>query len=330
MTPDQNLHRGQVRAPGDHAIAEAARLLRAGGLVAFPTETVYGLGADATDDRAVAGIFEAKGRPRFNPLIVHFADTESAVREVVFHDRARDLAARFWPGPLSLVLPRAPECRISLLCSAGLETLAVRVPAHPVGRALLRAAARALAAPSANPAGTVSPTTAAHVAAGLGDAVPLILDGGSCPVGVESTVVDLSGATPVLLRPGGVPREDLEAAVGPLDQAGADGAPRSPGMLASHYAPALPLRLDARAVGPDEALLAFGPAPLSGATVAINLSETGDTTEAAANLFAALHALDRPGLRAIAVMAIPETGLGVAINDRLRRAAAPRAGTEPA
>jgi L-threonylcarbamoyladenylate synthase len=320
----------RIRRPDAAAYAEAARGLRAGGLVAFPTETVYGLGADATNDRAVAAIFEAKGRPRFNPLIVHFPDRESAAAEAIFDERAEAVAARFWPGPLSLVLPRAPGCRVSLLCSAGLATLALRVPDHPVGQALLKAAERPLAAPSANRSGAVSPTTAAHVAAAFGDEVPLILDGGPCPVGLESTVLDLSGEDPVLLRPGAVTAEVLEPIVGPVRHAGADSEIKSPGMLSSHYAPSRPLRLDAARVGPDEALLAFGPAPLpsvdGGAAATVNLSEAGDPVEAAANLFAALHELDRPEFTAIAVMPIPETGLGAAINDRLRRAAQPREG----
>ncbi|HSR72935.1 MAG TPA: L-threonylcarbamoyladenylate synthase [Kiloniellales bacterium] len=317
----------EIRAPDAETYRQAAAILRAGGLVAFPTETVYGLGADATNDRAVAEIFAAKGRPRFNPLIVHFPDAGTAAREVEFDARAEALAARFWPGPLTLVLPRRAKSRISLVCSAGLSSLAVRMPDHPVGQALLRAVDRPLAAPSANRSGALSPTTAAHVAASLGPAVPLILDGGPCRVGLESTVLALTGATPRLLRPGGVPREALEALVGPLleeETNGDDAAPESPGRLASHYAPERPLRLAAREVGSDEALLAFGPEPLAGAAVTINLSQAGDTTEAAARLFAALHDLDRPLVRAIAVMPIPETGLGLAINDRLRRAAAPR------
>ncbi len=319
----------RIRKPGTAAYTEAAAVLRAGGLVAFPTETVYGLGADATDDRAVAAIFEAKGRPRLNPLIVHFHDCGTATAEVVFDDRARALAARFWPGPLTLVLPRSVTCRISLLCSAGLDTLAVRVPDHPVGHALLAAVGRPLAAPSANPSGALSPTTAAHVTQGFGDQVPLILDGGPCPVGLESTVLDLSGRDPVLLRPGGVAAEALEAIVGPVRRAEADSEIRSPGMLNSHYAPVRPLRLNATAVGPDEALLAFGPASLAGAAATLNLSDTGDTTAAAARLFAALHDLDRPEFAAIAVMPIPDAGLGAAINDRLRRAAGP-SGHRPA
>ncbi len=314
----------QIRTPDAAAYAEAARLLRAGALVAFPTETVYGLGADATNDRAVAAIFEVKGRPRFNPLIVHVPDAEAAAPHVVFDGRARALSERFWPGPLSLVLPRAPACRVSLLCSAGLATLAVRAPDHAVGQALLRAVERPLAAPSANPSGAVSPTTAGHVARALGDKVPLILDGGPCPIGLESTVLDLSGEAPVLLRPGGVTLEELEAVLGRVVSAEPQGEVRSPGLLTGHYAPARPLRLEAERVAADEALLAFGPAPLQGAAASVNLSETGDLREAAARLFAALHELDRPEFAAIAVMPIPEHGLGAAINDRLRRAAAPR------
>jgi L-threonylcarbamoyladenylate synthase len=311
-------------AQGDAAIAEAAAILRAGGLVAFPTETVYGLGADATNSRAVAAIFEAKGRPRFNPLIVHLAEAEAAGELVVLDPAARDLMARYWPGPLTLVLPRGPDCPVSLLCSAGLDSLALRVPGHAVARRLLAETGRPLAAPSANASGEVSPTTAGHVLQSLGGKLPLVLDGGPCPLGLESTVLDLTGAVPALLRPGAVTREELEAFLGPLTEPGAEGAPKSPGQLESHYAPALPLRLDAADAGPEEALLAFGPAPPEGAAVVLNLSPAGDLAEAAANLFAHLRALDRPGLKAIAVMPLPEAGLGAAINDRLRRAAAPR------
>ena len=307
-----------VRAADDEAIAEGAARLAAGALVAFPTETVYGLGADATNDGAVARLYAAKERPRINPLIVHFAEARAAADAVEFEAPARRLAAAFWPGPLTMVLRRRAGAPISLLVSAGLETLAVRVPDHPVAGALLRAAPCPVAAPSANRSGALSPTTAAHVAESLGGRVGVILDGGACPLGVESTVVDLSGAAPALLRPGGVPAEDVEAVLGPL-AAPADGAPRSPGMLARHYAPGLPLRLGAREAGPGEALLAFGPAAPAAAA---NLSPAGDVVEAAANLFAMLRALDRPDYRAIAVMPIPESGLGRAINDRLRRAAA--------
>ncbi len=314
-----------IRPADDAALDEAARILRAGGLVAFPTETVYGLGADATVDRAVAAIFEAKGRPRFNPLIVHLPEAAAAGGLVVLDDRARALARGFWPGPLTMVLPRAAGCPISLLASAGLDSLALRVPGHPLAEALLRRTGRPLAAPSANRAGALSPTSARHVAASLGDRVPLILDGGPCPLGLESTVVDLTGRRPVLLRPGAVTREALEASLGPVEGPGSAEAIKSPGQLSSHYAPGLPLRLAASEAGPREALLAFGPDVPRGAALTLNLSPSGDLTEAAANLFAQLHALDRPGLEAIAVMPIPETGLGAAINDRLKRAAAPRA-----
>jgi len=311
-----------IRPAGKDALDEAAAILRTGGLVAFPTETVYGLGADATNDRAVAAIFEAKGRPRFNPLIVHLPAAAALEGIAEVDRRARDVAARFWPGPLSLVLPRAKASPVSLLCSAGLDSLAVRVPAHPVAMQLLLRVGRPLAAPSANRSGRVSPTRASHVAESLGAEVSLILDGGPCPIGLESTVLDLSGKEPVLLRPGAVTREELEAVVGQLRDPEADGPHKSPGRLKSHYAPRLPLRLNAKAVGPDEALLAFGPTPPSGAAMTLNLSPEADLQEAAANLFAYLRALDRPDLAAIAAMTVPEESLGVAINDRLTRAAA--------
>lgn len=308
----------------DAAIARAAALLRDGELVAFPTETVYGLGALAGSDQAVARVFAAKGRPAHNPLIVHVADVAVARRVGVLDARCEALAARFWPGPLTLVVPRAPGASVSSLATAGLATVALRVPAHPVALALLRAVAAPIVAPSANPSGRVSPTTAAHVADELGDRVALILDAGPCRVGVESTVVDLAAAVPRMLRPGGVPREALEAVLGAVGIAEGDPQrPRSPGQLPAHYAPRLPLRLDATAVAGDEALLAFGrDAVPPGALIVRNLSPTGDLAEAAANLFAMLRELDASGARAIAVMPIPESGLGAAINDRLRRAAA--------
>ncbi len=309
--------------PADEiSIARAAQMLRQGGLVAFPTETVYGLGGNATLDRAVAGIFAAKNRPSFNPLISHLPDVAAVERLVEMDRRARLLAERFWPGPLTLVLPRRADCPVSLLASAGLDSIAVRIPAHPVALALLRAAACPVAAPSANPSGGVSPTTARHVAEGLDGRLEMILDGGPCAVGVESTVLDLSTATATLLRPGGVTREQLEALLGPVALADGQGesGPKSPGMLASHYAPGLPVRLEAAALRPGEALLGFGPTP--GAT--LNLSDGGDLAEAAAHLFAMLRALDRPEFSGIAVAPIPRHGLGLAINDRLRRAAAPR------
>jgi L-threonylcarbamoyladenylate synthase len=311
-----------IEKPTPEAIARAAAVLREGGLVAFPTETVYGLAADATNDRAVAAIFAAKDRPRFNPLISHVAELGAARRLGRFDERAEALAARFWPGPLTLVLPRLPDCPVSLLASAGLDTIALRMPSHPVAAALLREAGVPLAAPSANRSGRVSPTTAAHVAEELGARVAMILDGGPCPVGLESTVLDLTTEPPTLLRPGGVPAE----ALGPVRLPGAAGAaPRAPGMLASHYAPRLPVRLDATEARPGEALLAFGPGEAPPGFAATRwLSRSGDLAEAAANLFAALRALDRPEYAGIAAMPIPEQGLGRAINDRLRRAAAPR------
>lgn len=314
--------------------AEAAALLRGGALVAFPTETVYGLGGDACDGRAVAAIFAAKGRPHFNPLICHFSSADAAFAEVVADDRARALAARFWPGPLSLVLPRRPACRVDLLAGAGLETLAVRIPAHPLALALLRQVARPVAAPSANRSGSVSPTTPAHVLAELAGRIAAVLDGGACAVGLESTVLDLTSRGAVLLRPGGVPVEAIEAAIGrvgrPLPLAAAEHPRtlRSPGMLLSHYAPSLPVRLLAAEVAANEALLAFGPRPLPGAGAMWNLSPAGDVAAAAARLFAGLRWLDaegrRLGLARIAAMAVPDGGLGAAINDRLARAAAPR------
>ncbi len=305
------------------AVRRAARLLRAGSLVAFPTETVYGLGADATSAAAIAAVYAAKGRPRANPLIVHLAGRNAAEREAEFDARAACLAERFWPGALTLVLRRRAETRLSPLVGAGLDTVALRVPGHTVALELLAETRRPVAAPSANPSGCLSPTTAEHVAATLGDRVALILDAGPCRIGVESTVVDLSAPDVArLLRPGGVPRAAIEAEIGALAAAG-QGAPRSPGMMESHYAPRLPLRLDARAARPGEALLAFGPnAPGEGAAAMLNLSPAGDLDEAAANLFAMLHALDRPEFSAIAVMPIADEGRGAAINDRLRRAVA--------
>jgi L-threonylcarbamoyladenylate synthase len=315
----------QVVPAEDVPIEDAARLLREGRLVAFPTETVYGLGADATNGRAVARIFAAKGRPRFNPLIVHVPGLAEAEALAVFDERARDAARRFWPGPLSLVLRRREDSRLSLLVSAGLDAVALRAPAHPVAQQLLRAAARPIAAPSANRSGRVSPTTAAHVAAELGRRVALILDGGACPVGIESTVLDLTGPTPVLLRPGGVTLESLAEVFGVVETYCPDeDAPRSPGRLPSHYAPNLPVRLNATSARPGDALLAFGPEAPPGFAEVLWLSRTGDLAEAAANLFAMLRRLDRPDFSGIAVMRIPERGLGRAINDRLRRAAAPR------
>jgi len=320
----------RIRVATPDAIADAAALLRSGKLVAFPTETVYGLGGDAGDDAAVAAIFAAKGRPQFNPLIVHVPDLAAAGALVDVNDAARKLAAVFWPGPLTLVLPRRKDARLSLLVSAGLDSVAIRSPDHSVARKLLEAAGRPIAAPSANRSTEVSPTTADHVArsfAGVSNGPEFILDGGACDIGIESTVLDLSGDVPTLLRPGGVTPEQIAAVIGPIARADktADlgtAARASPGMMARHYAPKRAVRLNALSVTPTEALLAFG-SPLSGAAKMLNLSAKGDLAEAAANLFAMLRDLDAPRFTAIAVMPIPETGLGLAINDRLARAATP-------
>jgi L-threonylcarbamoyladenylate synthase len=313
-------------------MAQAAALLRMGELVAFGTETVYGLGGDATNAQAVAAIFHAKGRPRFNPLICHYPSTDHAFRHVVADTRTLRVAAAFWPGPLTLVLPRQADCPVALLTGAGLDTLAVRVPRHSVAMALLQAVDRPIAAPSANRSGQVSPTRAQHVMDGLAGRIAAVLDSGPCQVGVESTVLDLCGEVPILLRPGGVTAEDLEACLGPIQRgseaAGGQGL-RSPGLMVSHYAPNLPVRLNARSVAANEALLAFGPTLADGQCV-FQLSRAGDTVEAAARLFEGLRWLDAEGIRlgsaGIAAMPVPDTGLGLAINDRLRRAAAPRSG----
>ena len=306
-------------------LGPAATALREGKLVAFPTETVYGLGGDATSDRAVAAIYAAKGRPSFNPLIVHVGNFTTAGKLVEMTPEAEVLARRFWPGALTLVLPRRPRSGLSLLVSAGLDSAAIRVPAHPAAQALLLMCGLPLAAPSANPSGKMSPTRAGHVAETLGDKVAMIIDGGPCKVGIESTVVSLLSATPRILRPGGITAEQLSEALQMTVEASTETgtALHSPGQLESHYAPILPLRLNAHSAGLGEALLAFGAKPPA-ATLSRNLSAGGDLQEAAANLFAMLRELDRPAFTGIAVMPIPETGLGVAINDRLRRAAAPR------
>lgn len=318
---------------GPEALDAAARVLRDGGLVAFPTETVYGLGADAGNGEAVARLYAAKGRPSFNPLITHVADRNAARRLALFNPAAEALATAFWPGPLTLVLPKREGAPVSDLATAGLDTIALRVPDHPVAQALLAAFGGPVVAPSANRSGHVSPTEAAHVQADLDGRIDLIVDGGPTRVGVESTIVACLDA-PVLLRPGGVPRAAIERVLGrPLADGGAAPAgtnedpPLAPGMLASHYAPRTHLRLDAREVHADEALLAFGPDALPGAETAretLNLSPRGDLVEAAANLFSHLRALDRAGASGIAVMPVPHEGLGEAINDRLLRAAAPR------
>jgi L-threonylcarbamoyladenylate synthase len=314
-------------------VTQAAALLRDGKLVAFGTETVYGLGADATNPQAVAAVFEAKGRPRFNPLICHYPSTANAFCHVVADARTQTVARAFWPGPLTLVLRRQPDCPVTLLTGAGLDTLAVRVPGHGIAMTLLRSVGRPIAAPSANRSGQVSPTTAQHVLDGLAGRIDAVMDSGACKVGIESTVLDLSGSHPILLRPGGVPVEALEDLIGPVLRGqsvgptqAADGH-RSPGMMVSHYAPELPIRLNATSVADNEALLAFGP-PLPGARCQFQLSAEGDTTDAAAHLFEGLRWLDTEGLRlkarCIAVMPVPDSGLGAAINDRLQRAAAPR------
>lgn len=314
------------------AVAEAARLLAQGGLVAFPTETVYGLGADATNAAAIARLYQAKGRPAFNPLIAHVGDLAAARRIARFDAAAMALAGAFWPGPLTLVLPKTDDCPVADLATAGLETVAIRVPSHPVARQILRAFGKPVVAPSANLSGHVSPTTAAHVQSDLAGRIDLIVDGGPVEVGVESSIVGCF-EVPMLLRPGGLPRGEIERVLGrPLaqqreDQAGDSGQPLAPGMLASHYAPRTRVRLEAMRIEPGEALLAFGPDAVPGvdaATSVMNLSERGDLDEAAARLFGYLRALDARGARAIAVMPVPHHGLGEAINDRLRRAAVER------
>jgi L-threonylcarbamoyladenylate synthase len=304
------------------AIRHAAEALARGDIVAFPTETVYGLGANALDARAVAKVFAAKERPRFNPLIVHVPGLGEAEKYAVVTDTARMLAQAFWPGPLSLVLKKRPASGIVDLVSAGLETIALRAPAHPVAQALLATVQLPIAAPSANRSGRISPTTAAHVEAELDDRPAMILDGGRCPLGIESTVVAVLGDPPALLRPGALAREAIELVLGaPLADAAANHRGASPGQLETHYAPSTPLRLGAVSVAPDEALLAFGGDVPAGARATINLSASGNLEEAAARLFAALRDLDRSGATAIAVMPIPAHGLGEAINDRLQRAA---------
>jgi L-threonylcarbamoyladenylate synthase len=308
-------------APDDTGITTAASLLAEGKLVAFPTETVYGLGGDARSDLAVARIYEAKGRPSFNPLIVHLPDLAAVEKIAILGPKARDLAQAFWPGPLTLVLPLKEGAGISPLVTAGLPTVAIRIPAHPLAQRLLRAFGGPVAAPSANPSGRISPTRAEHVVDGLQGRIAAVLDGGPCAVGLESTIVH-ADPDPTLLRPGGVPVEALEACLGQPLILGGDGVkPTSPGQLASHYAPEAALRLNATSAQPGEILVGFG--PVKGA---LTLSETGDLVEAAARLFHALReadALAGPQGR-IAFAPIPETGLGRAINDRLRRAAAPR------
>ena len=308
-----------ILRPDPAGLARAAALLSGGDLVAFPTETVYGLGGDARNDMAVARIFEAKGRPQFNPLIVHVDSAETARRYVEWNDTADRLASAFWPGPLTLVLPICPDAGLSPLVTAELPTLAIRMPAHPVARALLAEFNGPVAAPSANPSGKISPTTADHVMAGLSGRIAAVVDGGACDVGLESTIVGLAN-TPTLLRPGGLPQEALEEALGAPLTLHTSGDPLSaPGQMTSHYAPGASVRLNATDLRPGEKLLGFGKVD-----AAMNLSPSGDLTEAAANLFHHLHAMDALGADTIAISPIPDHGLGRAINDRLRRAAAPR------
>lgn len=308
---------------------EAARLLGAGRLVAIPTETVYGLAADASEPGAVAAIYAAKERPRFNPLIAHLPDAATARREGIFDETAATLAKAFWPGPLTLVVPTAPGGSVCDLARAGLPSVALRVPGHPLARDILSRVGRPIAAPSANRSGRISPTSAAHVLADLDGRIAAVLDGGTCPVGVESTVVACLGGPPRLLRPGGITRADLRRVLGidPVTGPSDDDRPIGPGLLASHYAPRAGVRLDVRQVEPGEAVLLFGdyrPAGLADAAAVETLSQRGDPAEAAARLFAAMHRLDASGASTIAVVPIPSTGLGEAINDRLNRAAAPR------
>ncbi len=321
-TKDKRVAR--LLAPGPAGIAEAAAILRAGGLVALPTETVYGLGGLAADPRAVAAIYRAKGRPSFNPLIAHVADVATARREGIFDARAEKLAEAFWPGPLTLVLPLAPGASVCDLARAGLDSVALRVPANALTRGVIAAAGGPVAAPSANRSGHVSPSTPAHVLADLDGRIDAVLNGGACPVGVESTILALLDEKPRLLRPGGVSRAAIENVLGESLGGAEGGGVMAPGMLASHYAPRASLRLDAQRLEEDEAGLDFGGRFQGASGKALDLSPRGDLVEAAANLFSMLRALDAAGAKKIAVAPIPEADLGEAINDRLRRAAAPR------
>ncbi|WP_282093876.1 L-threonylcarbamoyladenylate synthase [Epibacterium ulvae] len=315
MKPERTV----ILSPTEADLDKAAELLRAGQLVAFPTETVYGLGGNACDGNAVAGIYEAKGRPSFNPLIAHIADIKSAQKLVIWSDMAEQLSQAFWPGPLTLVLPLKPDHGVSGLVTAGLETLAVRVPAHPTARALLARVGHPVAAPSANPSGRISPTQASHVVAGLSGRIAAILDDGACGVGLESTILGLSNDIPTLLRPGGLAADEIETILGyPLKNRDTADPLTAPGQLLSHYAPNASVRLNVTAPDAGELYLGFGARQGD-----LNLSSTGDLAEAAANLFEHLHQLDARALP-IAVAPIPYHGLGQAINDRLQRAAAPR------
>ncbi len=321
------MHRSETKAVIEPAlpaaIERAADHLRAGDLVALPTETVYGLGADATNAHAVARIFEAKGRPRFNPLIAHVSGLDEAREIAHLSGLARAVTEAFWPGPLTIVAPKREDAPIADLVTAGLDTVALRAPSHTVAQALLRTTGRPIAAPSANVSGRVSPTTALHVAEGLGDKVAMILDGGPCAIGLESTIVGVFERSLTILRPGAITAEMLEKAVGPVIEPAQPGLkPTAPGQLTRHYAPATPVILNATRAGPEDAVLAFGPDPISGGSTMRNLSADGSLIEAAANLFRFLRELDASGARRIAVMPIPQERVGVAINDRLTRAAA--------
>lgn len=310
----------EIVSPDEASLDRAAAILRAGGLVAVPTETVYGLAADATQGEAVAGIYTAKGRPSFNPLICHVSDLAMAEVVAVFTPLARRLAGAFWPGPLTLVLPRTADCPVSELATAGLSTIAVRMPEHPATTGLISRLGRPVAAPSANPSEQLSPTSAADVAESLGDRIDLIVDGGTCPAGIESTIVAVTDTGCVLLRPGALARERVEAVAGPLAAPDPAGGVVAPGMTRRHYAPSARLRMNASHAESGEAFLAFGEPP-AGVTATMNLSARGDLAEAASNLFAMLRMLDR-SFDAIAVAPIPRSGLGEGINDRLERASA--------
>jgi L-threonylcarbamoyladenylate synthase len=332
LPPGETALNTAILAASEAAVAAAARCLAEGGLVAFPTETVYGLGADAANSAAITRLYQAKGRPAFNPLIATVGDLKAAQRIGRLNAQALALARAFWPGPLTLLVPKTADCPVAELATSGLDTVAIRVPSHPLAQAILRAFGRAVVAPSANLSGHVSPTTAAHVAADLNGRIDLIVDGGPVEVGVESTIVGCFDA-PVLLRPGGVPREAIERVLGqrlqqpPAEAHSETAQPLAPGMLASHYAPRTKVRLEAYRIEAGEALLGFGaplPAGADRAMAVMNLSARGDLHEAAAHLFGYLRALDAHQAKAIAVMPIPNEGLGEAINDRLRRAAVGR------
>ncbi|MBN9564858.1 MAG: threonylcarbamoyl-AMP synthase [Alphaproteobacteria bacterium] len=303
---------------------EAVKKLKAGKVIVFPTETVYGLGADASNDSAVASVYEIKNRPTFNPLIIHYSSIDLAKKDAVFNENASKLAAAFWPGPLTLVLQKKISANISLLATAGLDTVAIRIPSHPLALELLDEFGGPIAAPSANPSGYVSPTSIEHVKKMFHQTPLPILDGGSCTVGLESTIIDLSDEVPILLRPGGITEEKITRLIGPLAQKAGSKQIKSPGQQLSHYAPKIPLRMKATYVRPKEAYLGFGKHEYDQGAHLLNLSPKGDLIEAAANLFAMLHELDDPIYDGIAVAPIPETGLGVAINDRLKRAAGER------